>query len=228
MATQLACEVFADVEDLDCDCDQEVSDPEKLAILEAASDLLVQLTGGAFRGRCTQKFRPCSTGCGCMLGCCCLDQIPLPGLNPTVTEVKIGGAVLAASSYMIKDGRYLVRVATGDRPSPWPRSQKLWRPDTEPDTFSVTVQSGFAPDAIAKRATLEIACDMLTRNTLGGYVTQAVMDGLTVARDRESTERLDEAGFNWLARFIRSYSMVHGSQAYSPDLTFGWTLHTVE
>jgi hypothetical protein len=73
----------------------------------------------------------------------------LPGFPVTdVTEVKIGGVVVAPTDYRLGGAEYL--YARGTRR--WPTTQNLAEPDTEPDTFSVAYTFGAIPDEFGLRA----------------------------------------------------------------------------
>lgn len=228
MAPSLACSAFIEEEDITCDC--ELQGDTLTTVIDAASDLLVRLSAGQFRGRCTQRVRPVFKRDWCEPSICDdYDGIPLFGPNPVVSEVKIDGTVLDTASYKILDGYLLIRVSTdGQRPALWPRSNPLWKAPTEDGTFEVTYTFGHAVDFYVKRACVEAACDLmrgLTRGSgLDGYTTSATLDQLTITRNPEVAE---EAGFSWIARFLRTYGTARGGEVYSPELSGGWTLHVL-
>lgn len=229
MATVLACSAFIEPENLTCDCELEGFTIEE--VIDAASDLLVRLTAGRFRGRCTQTVRPTwRDNCWCdPLVCDDLDSIPLNGPNPVITSVKIDGVTLDSGEYAIKDGVYLVRMSTdGSRPDRWPRTNKLYLADTEEHTFSITYTWGHVVDFTAKRATVELACAMmsgLTRQVaLDQFVTSASMDGINITRSAEVAE---EEGFSWVSRFLRMFGTARGAEVWSPELAGGWDLHVL-
>lgn len=231
MATQLACASFITPEDVTCDC-QLTSSFTLEEIVENASDLLVQLTGGVFYGRCSVKVRPERTGYDC--NPCTTDRewaLPLPGPNPVVSEVKIDGETLAASEYTMMDDHLLVRVSSGTSPLYWPSTNHLWKPDTETGTWSITYVHGYDVDVAAHNATAEIACDLIDgltgKSRLGQFVSSATMDGLTVSRQALDPDNVEEAGFSWVARVLRMFNPSSLSGVRSPELERGWKLHTL-
>src|SRR5688572_17539265 len=84
-------------------------------LIDAATDAVAQISGGAMTGRCEMTVRPCEMGgcaCGRGRGCnaCTIAGMILPGFNPEVSEVKIDGVVLDPSEYVLVDSNMLVRV----------------------------------------------------------------------------------------------------------------------
>lgn len=100
--------------------------------------------------------------------CCHVCEIQLPTPVCCVSEVKIDGRVLNPLEYRVDDFSTLVRVLDenlnpidpNDR-NCWPSCQSLTLPDTEKDTFSVTVTWGKAPPELVKIATAEFACQLI-------------------------------------------------------------------
>jgi hypothetical protein len=72
--------------------------------------------------------------------------ITLPGPVGRVDEVKVDGAVIDPANYRIDNGRHLVWQGEGE--SPFPVSQNLNLPDTEPGTFSVTYLNAYPVDSM--------------------------------------------------------------------------------
>lgn len=233
MALSYACEAFIEYDEIDCDCD---FDGDVDEIVEEASDLLVQLSGGEFFGRCTTTVRPVAL-CDCLSVCAhtCsadgTDWIPLPGYEPEVSEVKIDGVVVSSGDYALLDGRYLIRTsATDSRPPSWPRRNPLWKPDTAEGTFSITYAYGRPVGQTVKNATAELACDLIKgskgKSAFNQFSTSANLDGLTITREVDP-EQMEEAGFTWVARFLRIYGPSSKTAVWSPELAYGWQLHTV-
>lgn len=211
------CSPWAQVEDLASPCAE--LDPDLLLDgLQMASDVLYDFTRRRWPGECTTTVRPCGyrtktrwslTGagwCGCAFrrtcGCRGLSEIRLPGhAVSAVTAVAIDGAVLDASRYRVDNHRWLVYLPESDTATrqAWPCCQRLDRPDTELDTFSVTYAHGSAPPAGGRRAAMTLGCQLATAWTpaVAGQcklpkrvttvarqgTTLAVLDPLTLFRD---------------------------------------------
>lgn len=81
-------------------------------------------------------------GCGsCGFDGCDCDgpaTIALPGPVDSITQVKIDGVVLPATSYRVDSRRWLVRTDGGS----WPTAQDTLAADTMPGTWSVTYLRG--------------------------------------------------------------------------------------
>lgn len=84
---------------------------------------------------------PCETGPSC--------YISLPAPVGTITEVKVDGVPLDPATYGV-DGNMLVWFGEGD--CPFPASQDVAKPDTEPGTFSVTYINGHPVDSLGAYA----------------------------------------------------------------------------
>lgn len=229
MALQLACEAFIDPDEVFCDC--ELGRYDMIDVVESATDFLVRLSNGAFTGRCEQTVRPVFAGeWDCYVDYNAGDpfKIPLVGPNPTVSQVKIDGDVLATSEYRVLDGQYLMRVHIDTKPLAWPLTNPLWKPSTEDGTFEITYTWGLEVDMVVKRAALEVSCDILDglskQKAQFRNATSAELDGLTISQDPLQAEK---AGFSWVAQFMRRYPGRARAEVFSPDLNLGWTLHTL-
>lgn len=235
-----------------CDCTV-VDVDTKVLLLEAASDMVALITGGVVAGRAYTTYRPVRDG-GCDCGAdygyptydgstvrvshrcygCELNALPLPGTNPEVTKVMINGAALAAGTFTVLDGKYLIRVGTGAAPPCWPESQSLWRPDSEPDTFSVTVNSGVGDESntVVANAVVELACEyakafsnQATKLPRGAQA--ASYQGVTVQM-RDAATAIAEGHENLpnVTRLLSAYAPIGRSGGvYSPDSALGWTMH---
>lgn len=73
----------------------------------------------------------------------------------TITQVRIDGAILAPSSYLISDDRWLVRVGGA-----WPCSQDITAPPTAPGTFEVQYTYGVPIPPMGVRAAAAYACEV--------------------------------------------------------------------
>lgn len=172
--------------DLCTPCDDYDVDMARMdSALEAASDVLYQLSGQQFPGLCEQTIRPCTQqvwnsvwreslslnfpyrtfgypACGCSdkedkCGCRWMSYIELPNAPVAeVTEVKLDGVVLVEELDYDLSGNQLRRL-NGKR---WPCCQDFSLPDTEPDTWSVSYSYGREPPAIGVRAAAVLACEL--------------------------------------------------------------------
>jgi hypothetical protein len=236
MARQFACEDFTtpnDVIQFGCECDLDGVDLDEL--IGQASDFLHLATGGKVSGRCSTTVRPCSPsqacgGSGCE--CCSIEGIPLLGPDPTITAVKIDGAIVPASEYVLMDGLTLVRVGGS-----WPGCKDPLLPDTEDNTFSISYTYGLQVPFVGRMAANELVCEMAKAyNGMGSMLpTSAVsttIGGVSVdlrrLNDRLRTDETVEAiGLVWTSRFLAVYSPNGGVGAtvWSPEIGDGWSLH---
>ncbi|CAL9538348.1 hypothetical protein [Streptomyces sp. enrichment culture] len=97
--------------------------------------------------------------CGCQSDCSCgeLCEVLLEGPVYDVTEVNVGGQVLAPEQYRVDAPGRLVRVGGGC----WPSCQDMAAPPGEPDTFTVTYRIGLPVDEAAIAAVSELTCHLL-------------------------------------------------------------------
>jgi hypothetical protein len=221
-----------------CGCvnESEPSDAELQEIIDAASDVLALATGGIVTGRTEFTVRPCGRGYCQPCACCGLEGIPLPGEDPVVSEVKIDGDILNASDYALhrtRQGWNLVRVGPDDPPASWPQWQKLWRADTEDDTFSITYISGIHIDWIIEAAAIELTCDLALAEERKPRVipgARAVSQGGVTISLAERAERLRSGDSGpAVQRFLSIYAPDGRapSLVWAPELDQGWELHVI-
>lgn len=164
--------------DLCCPCEatataQEIQD----AITNAIADVFTW-TCRRFTNCCRLETRPCPPRCACYCGHCedcgiyqridlwdafCVDRIT------AVNAVTVEGATVPATDYRLEPDRgtrrprYLVLNAdlpNAARPYCWP-PQDLRAPNGDPNTWSITVDTGATPPPDLLRATADLACEYL-------------------------------------------------------------------
>ena len=165
--------------------------------------------------------------------CSCghLAQIVLSGYPVTaITQVKIDGAIVDASTYRLDEHRYLTRMRDPAVPGQavfWPACQALDLDDTQPGTWSVTYQFGTAPPPIGKDAAAQLACE-LNRALTGGEcslpvgTTKVTRQGITVERGLlASFLRPGQTGLVLVDAFLATYNPNGASRrpaVFSPDV----------
>lgn len=104
--------------------------------------------------RAAQYWLGISCGsCGSDCSCTTVSEVVLPGPVHAVTEVKIDGVVLTKDvDYRLDNNRLLVRLG-----AEWPRCNDLNLADTEPNTWSVTIQHGEPIPTLGQVAVGELA-----------------------------------------------------------------------
>lgn len=170
-ASSSTCLPWATADDVCSPCDDYDLDQVQLELnLQAASDVLFELSGRQFAGECEETVRPCGRRCGAQ-GCCgrrpcrsCgqLSQIRLGGWPlRSIVEVIVDGEVLSSLRYRIDDDRWLVRLPDADGSNPgWPTCQRMELASTELDTFEVTYTYGQDPPSLGVAAAAELACEL--------------------------------------------------------------------
>lgn len=155
---------------------------------------------------------------GCPGGCSCtvLEEVLLPGVVSSISQVKVDGVILPSTAYRLDNNQLLVRVDGGS----WPYCQDMAAADTQPDTFSVTFTFGEVPPVIGRQAVGQLMC-ALARECMGedcrlpANVTSLVRQGVAIELDADFLKR-----FNFVSLFLR-YANPAGLQAapgiYDPD-----------
>lgn len=253
MTLRVACQPFATAEqllDANCACALDANDDADLIdeMIDMASDLLAQATGGTYSGRCRVTVRPVAL---------CNDDydpfypnlqrssprdwrrqfgginsIPLRGPNINIVEVIVDGVVLNPTEYGLLDNRYLFRKGG----KCWPSVNDLTLNDTEVNTFAVTYEFGNI-DALGRMACIELACELLSdakgkTSHLPRGVTSANIQGASISvRDRTAALRDGEEQIPIVARFLSVWAP-DGPNAvvgvWAPELEQAWNLVQVE
>jgi len=240
MALQVACERLVDESDLGCDCDLPADQDVIDNVLDAASDFLSMLADTSL-GRCTAEYRPCRDRClPCNLcRCCRLLGIHLPGHDPTVSKVLIDGVVVDPATYVViinPIGQYVLeRINAEGNSISWPTCQKIVRASTQPNTFEITVESGYPRNQLMTLAAAEIACDIFAymagaEHMLPAGVASAAAYGIVMnARlpfDPTRSDSPDLSQLIWTTRFLQSIPETTGTQILSPEILDGWMLYS--
>lgn len=90
--------------------------------------------------------------------CVAIEQTTIPGVVHSVAEVKLDGVILTPNvDYRVDDYRKLVRLG-GEL---WPFCQNMNLEDTEPDTWSITVNFGEEVPALGKMAVGELGLEFV-------------------------------------------------------------------
>lgn len=165
-----------------CGCPDDISQATLDNVMEIATDVIYGLSGrkwGAgfsFNPKtavfCTATRRPCAIGIGCRCnssslfppiaqrpcGCSAIPTLELPHLTvQAITQVRIDGAVLAASAYRLDPPNKLVRIDG----MAWPCCQDLTgNPATDPDTWDVSYTYGETPPNAAVMNTAILATEL--------------------------------------------------------------------
>lgn len=245
MTLRAAAEQFTSAEAVrsaeNCGCvnSDEPDDDTLESLVDQASDVLARLSNGRVVGRREVTVRPCRNGCwdGCACGCD-LDAVPLWGPDPVIEEVKIDG--VAFTEYAIHQsylGWGLVKTSLSQfSPSAWPSINKLWLPDTEDKTFSITYTYGEHVEWVIEKAAIELVCyfasqDKLKKNQLQKGTVSANYNNTSVSlEERLATARgadKNTAVGAAMEQFFSVYGQGPRSQGWSPELNQGWTFHVI-
>lgn len=184
------CSPWATSADVCSPCDDYSFDPALLDdTLQAASDVLFDLTGRRWPGECTDTLRPCGFrgedgagggtfpigqlgttlgACGCRApltcGCGGLSEVRLPGYPVvSIDQVKIDGAVQPADRYRLDENRWLVWIGDDSDSTVrrrLPCCQRLRLADTEENTWSVTYTYGQGPPIGGVLAAASLGCQL--------------------------------------------------------------------
>jgi hypothetical protein len=220
-----ACEPFAAVDDITCDCEG-LGDEEIEDIIAQATDALCAMTGFRYRGQCTETFLPVGAEWNCHRPGIGAFTVPSPVALLSDGEpdilVTIDGDVF--TDWRLVDGNQLIRT---DGKS-WP-TQEL----DGTDPFVVTVTYGDPPSIIARNAVVEIACLFLKRNPnnsrgLPTNTRTVSSQGVSITMEALESEIKHRAFMMpWTIRFMTVYAPQGRSTPYvfSPELDGGVRLH---
>jgi hypothetical protein len=190
------CATWVDVETIAGCCP--VTDANELEVwAQVATDVLHALSGERYLAGCAKTVRPCHVGGACCGSCWLLDgtgscscrdvEVWLDEDVERVTSVKVYGEEVAASTYRLDPGGYLVRTTTADKDNEgWPTCQRVDLPATETGTFEVAYVQPFTVPEMGVRAAANLACE-LAKSCVGQdcnlpeRITSLVSQGVTMA-----------------------------------------------
>lgn len=170
----------------------------------------------------------CSCGSTCSCGDLCEADLPYPVCE--VAEVMVDGVALDPSAYRVDDFRKLVRTDG----LCWPRCQDMASPDTELNTWSVSLTYGREPPQIALDAAAELACELIKARIgqacrLPQRMTSLTRQGVTMSFiDPMSFFKEGRTGLYLLDLAIRALNpnlLMRPASVYSPDVP-GWRVQT--
>jgi hypothetical protein len=208
------CTPWIDGEDVLACCNVEASSGALFdTVAEQASEILFEISGRLFPGECSKTVRPYCDPCYCgyqvlsrghvvgpwdwgyplsylcdtCLVACSPSLVKLSGYPVTeITEVKIDGAVLAATEYRLHKHRFAMRL----NDARWPLTQDLTLPDTEDNTWSIAYTYGASVPSIGQSAAAQLACELYkacdptagSNCVLPTGVTRITRQGITIDR----------------------------------------------
>jgi len=243
----LACTAFATIDEFNaflCECalTPTPTNDEITSALSEASDRLVTLSGGLFRGPCQETVYPwrnCNCGVTDGLGDYIFGNgrsdtifsperaIPLVAPLISITEVKVNGVNLTSDDYQVVEGHYLMRSDF----TPWtPNSSDL-------SALRIIYTHGYRIETTERAACCEMAKLILdlgfneAARILQG-VSFATGGGVTVQRQPDSTDTdVQRVGdYPALNAFVAKWNPEGkriSSYAWSPELDDGWRLMSV-
>lgn len=236
MTRYLACEQVVsidDVADFGCGCDIDFQDEGDIAkvegVIDAATDMLVRLSGFRWSGVCQDTLRPCRSCCSCdhVCGSCTYDRITLKTPVVAIQSIRVDGEVLSGSDYKLVNGNQLIRVDESN----WPGCQDIRLDSTEEHTFEIIYNHGFFPTVIEIEAGKELICEMLHACFPSGRRSQIPgarsLSGAGVNVTVDQRQVLD-AGLASVQRFVNLWNPAHDKVAprvFSPELDDNWEMY---
>lgn len=160
---------------------------------------------------------------GCPGDCSCtvLSKVKLPAPVYEITEIKIDGVVMASGSYTVLDWQTVIRTDGGM----WPRCQDLSKPDTEPDTWSITFTQGEELPELGKLALGQLLCEY--GNAFCGNACALPKNLASLARQGVTIQL--NADDDWIKRltFVNEFLKYANPEGlpgppavYSPDINY--------
>jgi len=158
-------------------------------------------------------------GCPGTCSCTILEEVLLPGVVSSVSQVKVDGVILPSSAYRLDDNQLLVRTDGGR----WPYCQDMAAADTQPGTFSVTFTFGEVPPVVGRQAAGQLAC-ALARECMGedcrlpANVTSLVRQGVSIELEADFLKR-----FTFVSLFLdyaNPAGLIAAPVVYDPDAQY--------
>jgi len=232
MVQTSTCEPWATIADLTGPCADYDTDTTLIGdMLQAASDVLYELSGRQFAGECDEQVVHPRQDCACVIRpyhlrhpmslfrralCSCdLPRVTL-GMYPLVSveEVIVAGVTLDPSEYRVENDRWLVRLADAD--GQWRSWPCCWDRE-DPEAFQVTFTAGMAPPPMGVRAAADLACQLILANQPDGAADCLLPERVqTITRQGVSVTVLDPMEFLDHGR-TGIYSVDLFLSAYNPN-----------
>lgn len=178
--------------------------------------------GGTFHPNIVDGMWINACGCGPGDTCSCqrLSKIVLPGPIGEVVEIKVDGAVVDPSAYLVI-GDAIVRTDG----TPWPRCQDFSAGEDEVGSFVVTYRQGYPIDELvniaADRLAMEFfyACTNDGRCQLPANTQLVVRQGVTLELNGSifNSEKTGLAEVDVVIAMLNPFGLKVGPQVWSPD-----------
>jgi hypothetical protein len=158
-------------------------------------------------------------GCPGTCSCTILEEVLLPGVVSSVSQVKVDGVILPTTAYRLDDNQLLVRIDGGR----WPYCQDMAAADTQPDTFSVTFTFGEVPPIVGRQAVGQLACS-LARECMGedcrlpANVTSLVRQGVSIELEADFLKRLTFVSL--FLDYANPAGLIAAPAVYDPDAQY--------
>lgn len=172
-----------------------------------------------------------SGGCNNQCSCVKLSEIHLPTPVCYINEVKIDGVVVDPTTYRVDGFKSLVRLGS----DVWPQCNNLTKPDSELDTWSVTVTYGKPVPELVLLGANEMACEII-KNCIGKPCKLPQRVG-SITRQGISVSFLDDMAFldkgltglyfvDLAARTYNPNRLMRKPNVASPDSVNQWRVTT--
>lgn len=204
------------------------TDPDLLTAASAQAGVILRTLSGGRAGICIDVVRPLGECATCRGACRCADagdRIHVTsdyGPVTGVTEVNDGGEVVDPATYRFYPSSQLLYRAP---PATWPRRDLKWADCGEADTFCVTVEVGYEPDAWALAVHAELTCELLKSCTdqpcrLPRNAATVVGQGVSVTLSPTELKQFIPAVAGWVAA-INPDNAQGLPRLFSPDFAPG-------
>lgn len=226
------CQAFICAEDIPAsgECVEVVDEVTIASAIDEASLILYLMSGRRVYGLCEATVRPSVRQCAAIETCARHCTVPAVRLGERINRIRwvmIDGQYLQPTEYRVIDRDKLVRSD-----GYWPHCQHLGRDLTEVGTWGIRYEFGSPPDAITRRATIDLALELIklavpgAPRKLPGNVSSVSRRGVSLTmQDRNQLVR--EAGS--YIESVNQFMAAHNPMNEPP--TFVWSpdqdrLHT--
>lgn len=227
-------------------CQCEIDDADLSGFIDEASDIIAIITEGRVAGRTSRTYRPTLNG-GCDLWPLTADlpadpppsyAIPIPDDAESITAIIDGTALVDAEMriHRHEEATFLIRIdPTTYLRVAWPATQNIYAPNTETNTFELSLTTGFGiEESAVKDAASELVCHLIGdwdpakgRRRMRDVETASVGGASVSLKKKAEDVKAGRFNLRLVDRMMSLFAPAKSAEVWSPELATPWVMNRV-